>query len=140
MNQAFFAGRLGRDAELRHTASGTAVLSLSLAIDQVRKGEKSTLWVDCSLWGERAEKLAQWLTKGSSVAVTGEAGIRTYEARDGSSKATITCTVRELTMLGGKREEPAQAERLAPRAEPRYTPRAPVAPVPDAVKDDDIPF
>lgn len=134
MNQAFFAGRLGRDSELRHTGAGTAVLGFSLAVDQHRKGEKTTLWIDCSIWGDRAEKLAQYLTKGTCVAVTGEVGIRAYEARDGGTKSALTCNVRELTLLGG-------GERTTERApEPRHTPRAPVVPVEDAFDDQSIPF
>ena len=134
MNQAFFAGRLGRDSELRHTGAGTAVLGFSIAVDMVRKGEKSTLWVDASIWGDRAEKLAGYLTKGTCIAVAGEVGVRTYEARDGSTRSTLTCSVRELTLLGGKRDE------STPHAEPRHTPRAPVVPVTDSFADDDIPF
>ena len=133
MNQATFAGRLGRDSELRHTGAGTAVLGFSLAVDQHRKGEKTTLWIDCSIWGDRAEKLAQYLTKGTCIAVAGEVGVRTYEARDGSTRATLTCNVRELTLLGGKRDE------STPHAEPRHTPRAPVVPVADEFADE-IPF
>ena len=136
MNQAFFAGRLGRDSELRHTGAGTAVLGFSIAVDMVRKGEKSTLWVDASIWGDRAEKLAQYMTKGTCVAVTGEVGIRTFDARDGGTKAALTCNVRELTMLGGKRDADAAPQ----HAEPRHTPRAPVVPVADSFADDDIPF
>ena len=136
MNQAFFAGRLGRDSELRHTGAGTAVLGFSLAVDQHRKGEKTTLWVDCSIWGDRAEKLAQYLTKGACVAVAGEVGIRVFDGRDGSTKAALTCNVREVTMLGGKRDSDAAPQ----HAEPRHTPRAPVVPVTDSFADDDIPF
>lgn len=133
MNQAHFAGRIGRPAELRHTPNGKAVAGFSLAVDERKGGEKSTLWIDCSVWGDRAEKLAGYLTKGTCIAVAGEVGVRTYEARDGGTKSALTCNVRELTLLGG-------GERTTERApEPRHTPRAPVVPVHDTL-DDDIPF
>lgn len=135
MNQAHFAGRIGRPAELRHTPNGKAVAGFSLAVDERKGGEKSTLWIDCSVWGDRAEKLAGYLTKGTCIAVAGEVGVRTYEARDGSTRSTLTCNVRELTMLGGKRDADAAPQ----HSEPRHTPRAPVVPVHDTL-DDDIPF
>lgn len=96
MNTATFAGRLGKDATLRSTQSGKSVLGFSVAVDQRRGGEKVTLWVDCSLWGDRGEKLAEYLTKGSAVCVTGEAGTREHEG-----KAYLTLNVREVSLLGG---------------------------------------
>ena len=77
--KAFGLARIGRDAEIRHTAGGDAVASLSLAFTYGRKGEdgkRPTQWVDASLWGKRAEALAQYLTKGSLVAVTPEDVVR----------------------------------------------------------------
>ena len=71
--KAFGLARIGRDVEIRHTAGGDAVASLSLAFTYGRKGEdgkRPTQWVDASIWGKRAEALAQYLTKGSLVAVT----------------------------------------------------------------------
>lgn len=112
MNTGHFAGRIGRDAELRYTQSGKQVAGFSLAVDERRGGEKSTLWIDCSIWGERAEKLAGYLSKGTSVAVAGEVGVRTYEKRDGGMTASLTLNVRELTLLGGggeREERPARA-------------------------------
>lgn len=59
--------RLGRDAELRYTQSGDAVCELALAINYGRKeadGNRPTQWLSASLWGKRAESLAQHLQKG----------------------------------------------------------------------------
>jgi single-strand DNA-binding protein len=100
MNLATFAGRIGRDAEIRFTQGGTAVAGFSLAVDERRGGEKTTLWVDCSVWGERAEKLAEYLTKGTSLAVAGQVGARAYE-KGGEVHAVVTLKVQELTFMGG---------------------------------------
>lgn len=100
MNTAMFAGRLGADAELRYTQAEDAVCGFRLAVD-VRKGkDKKTLWVDCSLWGKRGEALAQYLTKGASVTVLGDVGLRQYEA-NGETRATLTCNVQAITLQGG---------------------------------------
>jgi single-strand DNA-binding protein len=94
------AGRLGRDGELRRTQKGTAVLSFSIP-DDVGYGEKKrTNWISCSIFGERAEKLEQYLTKGSMVMVTGAPDIETYESK-GETKAVIRLVVSEVKLLGG---------------------------------------
>ncbi len=99
MNNSTFAGRLGKDAEVRRTQDGKTVTSFSLAVDEYRGGEKSTLWVDVSMWGDRFEKLAQYLRKGSSVTVSGRAGVREY-----NGKAYLTLSGFDVTLQGGKPE------------------------------------
>ena len=84
MLQLTLAGRLGRDAELRSTRDGKAVCNFSVAVDVRRGQEKSTTWVECTIWEKRAEALAQYLTKGTAVAVAGELSVRQYDKRDGS--------------------------------------------------------
>ena len=102
MNTWTIAGRIGRDAETRHTGSGKAVTNFSVAVDEYAgAGERNTLWVSCAMWGERGEKLAQYLVKGASVTVSGNAGVRTYEGNAGT-RAEMTMNVREITMQGGK--------------------------------------
>lgn len=147
MNNATFAGRLGRDAEVR-TAGGYKVAGWSLAVDERGPGgEKQTLWVDCSLWGDRAEKLVEFLKKGKQIAVSGRVGIRTYEAQ-GETRAVITLRVAELTLLGGgeraEGERPAsQASRPAPGQSTAKPPAHPSQATPQPsgdFSDDDIPF
>lgn len=131
MNTATFAGHLGRDAELRATPSGKQVLNFSLAVNIGRGGEKKTLWVGCALWGERGEKLAQYLVKGKVIAVSGEIDLRQYETRDGKHGAELTCNVQQLTLLGGE----AKAKDQKPVA-----PAAQQVPPPADSPDDEIPF
>ena len=57
MRQGTFAGRLGRDSELKQLPSGKEVVNFVVAVDKGRGDNKETLWVDCSLFGERAAKL-----------------------------------------------------------------------------------
>ena len=69
----FGIARLGRDVEIRHTASGKQVASLALAYDYGMKdenGKKPTQWVSASLWGDQAGRLQQYLTKGTALLVT----------------------------------------------------------------------
>lgn len=146
MNASTFAGRLGRDAETRTIANDREVTGFSLAVDEYAgPGERRTLWIDCSMWGERGTKLAEFLRKGTPVAVSGQVGVRQYEA-NGETKAVLTLNVREVTLLGAKpegeqqRQEPRQSTRpQRPAAEQRKDPPAQQQRQ-DPYPDDDIPF
>ena len=127
MNNWTISGRIGaKGAVLRSTANGDPVAGFSVAVDQRKGKEKVTMWVDCSLWGKRGEALAQYLTKGTVVSVSGEAGVREHDG-----KAYQTMRVSELTLLGGGSGE--RQESRPARSESRQG--APVD-----VSDDDIPF
>jgi single-strand DNA-binding protein len=131
MNAINIAGRVGKSAETRQVGD-TAATSFSVAVDKRGKGgEKETQWFDCTIWGDRGGKVGPYITKGTTVAVSGEVGVRQYES-NGKAGVSLTVRVSELTLLGGgekaERQEPAKPSRPAPRS-------APAAP-----SDDDIPF
>ena len=99
MQQLIIAGTVGRDAELRQTQGGDAVLSFSLAVDngKDRDGNKrDATWYDCSLWGKRANALASHINKGEKLTVTGRPS-----AREHNGKVYMQCSVNELTFMGG---------------------------------------
>lgn len=100
MNNLMQLVRLGRNAEVRKTAGGETVVGFAGAFEAGRGDRKQTLWLDCSAWGARFEKVAQYLTKGAQVLVQGELGTRTHEG-----KTYLTCNVRELQLCGGKAKE-----------------------------------
>lgn len=105
MNQGQFAGHLGKDAELRSLQSGQLVVNFSVAVAVGFGDTKRTLWVSCALWGERAEKLAPYLTKGKAVTVSGDVDLKTYETRDGRAGAELTLNVQRVTLQGGGKQE-----------------------------------
>lgn len=133
MKQIVIAGRLGKDAELRRTQDGTAVLNFTVAVDDGYGERKSTLWFDCSLFGKRGEALEPHLSKGSAVTVSGDLGKREHDG-----KTYLTVRVSELTMQGGgeKREAAPKQERRNDfdRDDPRTQRRV------DDDLDDTIPF
>ena len=71
INRCCISGNLTRDAELRHTQGGMAVLSMGVAVNDRRKNQQTGEWedyanfIDCTMFGPRAEKLAQHLAKGT---------------------------------------------------------------------------
>lgn len=98
------AGRLGRDAELKTLPNGTTkVLGFALAVDIFRGKTKSTEWLDCSLFGPRAESLAPHLVKGKQVVVTGSGKLRTFESK-GAAKTVLEVEVSDLTLMGEARK------------------------------------
>ncbi len=95
MFNAVIAGNIGKDAEIRPVGS-SQVSNFNVAVEQRVKGEKTTTWVRCALWGKRAEVLTQYLTKGSKVAVSGTLTTREYEG-----KTYIEIEASDVTLLGG---------------------------------------
>lgn len=104
MNVWTFTGRLGADAELRTTQSGEKVLGFRVANDVGFGDRKTTQWVECSLWGRRGEAIAQYMTKGKQVAVSGELTMREFEKRDGTRGAGLSVRVSEVDFMGGRDE------------------------------------
>ena len=94
MNLLVIAGGLGKDAELRTTQAGKKVLGFSVAVSG-RNNE--TTWFNCSMWGDRGEKLAQYLKKGGKVTVSGQVSARVY-----NDKAYLEVFVHDLTLQGSK--------------------------------------
>lgn len=87
--------RIGKkDAVVRHTQQGKAVTGFSVAFDTGWGDKKQTNWLDCSLWGERGVKLAEYLTAGSQIMVEGDLGTREYEG-----KTYLTLDVREVKLV-----------------------------------------
>ena len=139
--------RLGRDAEIRYTNDGQAVASLSAAWNYGRKaedGKRPTQWAELSIWGDRAEKLSEWLTKGRELfVVCDDVRIETFEKRDGTSGAKLVGRVESVELTSGKAdggERQASAPAPAPRAPaPRPAP-APKSSHAFDDMDDQIPF
>lgn len=87
INQVCISGNLGKDSELRNTASGLGVLSFSLCVNHRQKKGNEWVdkpnWVDCTMFGSRAEKLASYLTKGTHATVSGRLDQDTWETDNG---------------------------------------------------------
>jgi len=101
-------GNLGRDPELRHTQDGTAVTTISVAVNRKRNGEKATSWYSVSVWNGQAEHVCEYLKKGSKVLVEGgNLRVNQYTGKDGKSSATIELTAERVVFLDSAPEEGA---------------------------------
>lgn len=136
--------RLGRDMEVRFTNDGTPVGNMALAFNYGKKdqgGNRPTQWIDASFWGERASKLAEYLTKGTQVSVIlSEPHIETFDRRDGGQGFKLVAKVIELQFAASSQPQDGQS-RPAPRPP---APRSAPAPAPAGSgfddMDSDIPF
>ena len=137
------AGRLTKDAVLRYTTgeNSTPVLGFTVAVDVGWGEKKHGVFVNCSLWGNRAQKLDAYLKKGKQVSVIGEADLRKWQT-DQSSGSEITCKVMEITMQGGG--ENTQEDKPADGGYRQKAPGSSAATKPVDTgadfDDDDIPF
>ncbi|HVF10339.1 MAG TPA: single-stranded DNA-binding protein, partial [Abditibacteriaceae bacterium] len=90
LNRVILVGRLTRDPELRYTAGGLAVTSFTIAVDRRYKnsqtGERQTDFLRCKAWRQRAEFVANYVTKGRLVAVDGSIEISEVIVQDGQKK------------------------------------------------------
>jgi single-strand DNA-binding protein len=110
INVFTFAGRIGRDAEVRRTGAGKVVVGFPVAVDVGYGENKATLWVDCTGWGERWEKLAEYLPKGAMVTVSGEANLQTYQSA-GQEKTKLTCRVNDIQLPPKSSQKPSPEKR-----------------------------
>jgi len=135
INVCTFSGRLGKDAETRYTPSQKAITNFSVAVDIGWGEKKRTMWLNCGLWGERGEKIAQYLTKGLAVTVTGDIELREYES-NGAMKQSLSLNVRDVD-IQSKIEKPQQQYTGGFREPAASKPQVPAQ---QGNFDDDIPF
>ncbi|MGN0034850.1 MAG: single-stranded DNA-binding protein, partial [Coriobacteriales bacterium] len=111
VNSVTISGNITRDAELRATGGGTSVLRFGVAVNDRRKNrdgewEDHANFVDCVMFGRRAESLERYLTKGVKVAVSGRLSYSSWEDRDtGQRRSRLEVVVDELEFMSGRREE-----------------------------------
>ena len=124
INQVAVSGHLTRDPELRATTGGTQVLSFGIAVNDRCKNPQSGEWedypnfVDCTMFGTRAEKIHRFLSKGCKVAIEGKLRYSSWE-RDGQRRSKLEIIVKEIEFLS--RQQAAEPE-------------------PEDAYDEDIPF
>ena len=120
INRVNVSGNLTRDPELRATQGGTSVLRVGLAVNDRARNQQTGEWedranfVDCVVFGKRAEALAGMLAKGQRVAIDGRLRYSSWEAQDGSRRSKLEVVVEEIEFMsprqgGGRQEAPAAA-------------------------------
>ncbi len=147
INRVIVSGNLTRDPELRATASGMPVLGLGIAVNDRRRNQQTGEWedypnfIDCTMFGARAESVSRFISKGSKVAIEGKLRWSQWE-RDGQKRSKIEIIVDDIEFMS--RNSGSSNSSYTPRQEApaNNTSNASVAtPVVDgSVYDEDIPF
>lgn len=122
MQTIIISGNLGSDAVTRQTQKGDKVTAFNVGVQQGWGENKSTNWYRCNVWGERGEKIAQYLLKGVKAFVTGELTIGSYEG-----KPQYDVRVNEVEWErrnGGEQREPSSQSKVPAQSD----------------LDDDVPF
>ena len=104
INRVNITGNLTRDPDLRHTSGGTAVLGIGVAVNDRRRNPQTGDWedypnfVDCTMFGTRAEAVNRFLSKGSKVAIEGKLRYSSWE-RDGQKRSKLEVIVDEIEFM-----------------------------------------
>lgn len=146
INHVNISGNLTRDPELRSTAGGTNILSFGVAVNDRRKNPQTGKWqdvpnfIDCIVFGQRAEALSRFISKGAKVSIDGKLHYSSWETKEGDRRSKLEVIVDEIEFMsraGGQQVTSPAAEAAKVADTPVYgTPRAPEPEFYDA----DIPF
>ena len=108
LNRIILMGRLTRDPELRHTQTGTAVASFSLAVDRDFRnrdsGEKGVDFIDVVAWRNTAEFVSKYFTKGRMAVVEGRLQIRDWTDREGGKRGSAEVVADNIYFGDSKRD------------------------------------
>ena len=133
-------GNLGKQAELKYLDTGKPLMEFSIAVQNGYGDRAKTDWWDVKMWGERAEKVVQYLEKGTSVFIDGRLEKRSWE-KDGVTQYRTDIVASDIVLLGGgkPREAGGSANRTSTpaRTAPRQAPRQQTPPFGE---DEELPF
>ena len=144
LNRVTLVGRLTRDPELRHTASGDPICSIRLAVSSRQRegdgswGDKSN-YFDVTVFGRQADTAAQYLAKGRRIGVDGRLSWREWQAQDGSRRQSVEVVANDIFFLDSAQERAGEDEFAGggARSERSTSPPRHARVEPD---DDNIPF
>ena len=152
INRVIISGNLTRDPELRSTAGGMPVLGFGVAVNDRRKNQQTGEWedypnfIDCTMFGARAEALSRYLNKGTKVSIEGKLRWSQWE-REWQKRSKIEVIVDELEFMSSRGDSSSYGGGMgggysAPTpSAPAYAPApAPVVNASSSVYDEDIPF
>lgn len=140
LNSVTLVGRLTKDPELRYTPSNQAVATFSLAVNRRFKnqnGEREADFINCVIWRQQAENLANWAKKGSLIGITGSIQTRSYEKQ--GQRVYITEVVADSFQLLESRKDRDTGQPQG-HSQPDFGRQAPANTNPMDISDDDLPF
>lgn len=114
-NKVILGGRLTANPELKQTPNGTMVCQFSVAVNR-RGKEQATDFINCVAWKERAEFLAKYFRKGSSICIVGELQVRQWKDNNGNNRYTTEVLVSEINFVDSKSDNDTSGSTYVPDA------------------------
>ena len=152
INTVIIAGHACKDAEQRITQNGSVVLRFTLAVNDIKKTpagewEQVANFFDCTMFGERAERIAPYILKGSKLMVNGRLHQSKWDGEDGKTHSRVDIIVQDIELPPRPQTDVQTTIPAAqmPPAPPAYTTQANKlidvqTTIPAAQISDDIPF
>lgn len=135
INRVNITGNLTRDPELRSTATGMAVLSMGVAVNDRRKNSQTDVWedqpnfIDCTMFGTRAEAVSRYLSKGTKVAIEGKLRWSQWEDKNGGGKRSkvevVVDDIEFMTRSDSQGSSQQYAQQPQHEQQPQYTQQQP---------------
>lgn len=144
INNVVLVGRMTKDADLRYTAQGQAVATLTLAVNRNFKnqnGEREADFINIVIWRQQAENLANWAKKGALIGITGRIQTRNYENQQGQRVYVTEVVAENFQLLEARQNQNGQGQ-SGNNAVPDFTRNESSFgnSNPMDISDDDLPF
>lgn len=140
LNDVSLVGRLTKNAELKYTPSNQAVATFTLAVNRNFKsqnGEREADFINCVIWRQQAENLANWAKKGALIGITGRIQTRNYENQQGQRVYVTEVVVEQFQLLESQKERGTQSQG---NSQPDFGRNEQMQSNPMDISDDDLPF
>jgi single-strand DNA-binding protein len=108
-NKTILSGRITRDAELKNLPSGITVCDFGFASNRKYGDKEETTFVDCSIFGKKAEALHQYLVKGKGLIVEGRLRLETW-GKDDQKRSKLSIVVEDVTFLSSGEKQTQKVE------------------------------
>lgn len=108
INRVVLTGNLTRDAELKQTSGGMAIVKMRLAVNDRRKNAQTGQWedspnyIDVTMFGSRGEAVSRFLGKGKQIAVEGKLRWSEWETPAGEKRSKVEVVADDIELLGGR--------------------------------------
>ena len=138
INNVVLVGRMTRNAELRYTPQNKAVATFTLAVNRNFKnqnGEREADFINCIIWNQPAENLANWAKKGTLIGVTGRIQTRNYENQQGQRVYVTEVMANNFKMLESRKDQQGGQGSYQNDGQSAFGNNQPMD-----ISDDDLPF
>nr|DAX64626.1 MAG TPA: Single strand binding protein [Caudoviricetes sp.] len=142
LNNVVLVGRMTKDAELRYTPQNQAIATFTLAVNRNFKnanGEREADFINCVIWRQQAENLANWAKKGVLIGITGRIQTRSYENQQGQ-RVYVTEVIADNFQLLESRNQSQDKTQASSNEVPDFSRNNNLNGNPMDISDDDLPF